>query len=293
MPRSKKSNRTDGRYELRRTIGYDANGNRIQKSFYGISQDDAMQKYLSYLASEERKKAEKKKLAFSSWVDRWLHVYKEPDVKATTFLTTYGRPCKNYIIPYFGETAIQDITQVDIKNFLNGIAPKLSQSYIDKIMICLKGIFESAIDNDIIVKNPCRNISCRSKTEPKQKRTYDRETVEALCSFEHKYSLLVQILLRMGLRCSELCGLRWDDIDLEEGFLYIRQALTTESGQIYIGETKSANSKRKLAMPQDLIQRAREKKSDKRHFSTGGVPPCSRWGCRQTLHQKLFLPGQT
>ena len=36
----------------------------------------------------------------------------------------------------------------------------------------------------------------------------------------------------------------------------------------------------------------REKKKQ-RHLSTRGAPPCSRWRCRQTLHQKLFLPGQT
>ena len=35
------------------------------------------------------------------------------------------------------------------------------------------------------------------------------------------------------------------------------------------------------------------KKATSAIFSTGGVPPCFRWGCRQTLHQKLFLPGQT
>ena len=37
----------------------------------------------------------------------------------------------------------------------------------------------------------------------------------------------------------------------------------------------------------------KREKSDQRHFSTGGVPPCSRWGCRQTLTPKLFFPGWT
>ena len=31
----------------------------------------------------------------------------------------------------------------------------------------------------------------------------------------------------------------------------------------------------------------KREKSDKRHLSTGGIPPCSRWGCRQTLHQSF------
>ena len=31
----------------------------------------------------------------------------------------------------------------------------------------------------------------------------------------------------------------------------------------------------------------RGKNKDQDHFSTGGIPPCSRWGCRQTLHQSF------
>ena len=36
----------------------------------------------------------------------------------------------------------------------------------------------------------------------------------------------------------------------------------------------------------------RGKKRDQHHLSTGGVPHCSRWGCRQILHQSFsFLVG--
>ena len=31
----------------------------------------------------------------------------------------------------------------------------------------------------------------------------------------------------------------------------------------------------------------KREKSDQYHLSTGGVPPCSRWGCRQTVHQSF------
>ena len=42
----------------------------------------------------------------------------------------------------------------------------------------------------------------------------------------------------------------------------------------------------------ELLAPICRKKSDQHHFSTGGVPPCSRWGCRQTLHKKFFLHGR-
>ena len=257
MPRSKKTNRSDGRYQITRVVGHDVDGRPIKKYFYGKDKEDANRKYQAFLQNLEKKKEEKRQMPFASWVENWLYTYKEPDVKPTTFLTTYKRPCQNYIIPYFDGCFLQEISQVDVKKFLNGII-HLSQSLINKIILCLKGIFEAAIDNDYITKNPCRNISCRSQQQKEEKRTYDLESVEALCSSEHKYGLLVHILLRMGLRCSELCGLRWEDIDLDAGTMTIRQALTSENGTIYIDAPKSQNSTRRLSIPEDLLARLKE-----------------------------------
>ena len=261
MPRPKKSNRSDGRYELKKTIGHDANGNPIRKSFYGRNKDEAQRAYEDFRRDEDKREAEKKCTSFSSWVDRWLETYKRYDVKETTFLTTYKRPCYNYIIPYFEGRTVQSITPVDLKQFLNTVN-NLSQSYIDKIIICLRGIFDAAEDNDLIVKNPARHISCKSKQTKQVKRVYDRETVEALCSSDHKYSLYVEILLRMGLRCSELCGLRWSDIDFENGLLCVNQALTREAGVTYIDETKSLTSTRKIPLPDSLRSRLADARSN-------------------------------
>lgn len=264
MPRPKKSNRGDGRYELKKTIGYDANGKPIRKSFYGKNKEEAQILYDNYRRGEKEKEEAKKNTLFSSWVEKWLETYKRDEVKPTSFLTSYSRPCYNYIIPYFADRSIQSITPLDLKLFLNSVST-LSQSYIDKIIICLHGIFDAAEDNDLIAKNPTRNISAKSKQKPKEKRVYDKETVEALCNTDHKYSLHVVILLRMGLRCSELCGLRWKDIDFANGFLSVNQALTRESGISYIDATKSKKSTRRIPIPGDLLERlskAREESTD-------------------------------
>lgn len=261
MPRPKKSNRNDGRYEIKRVVGFDANANPIRKSFYGKNKDEALSAYQEYLSDAKRREEAKKRTDFASWVDEWLYTYKEPDVKPTTFLTTYKRPCCSHILPFFQGRTIQEITNADIKRFTNGIK-HLSQSTIDKVIICLRGIFESAIDNDLITKNPCRNIACKSTQEKEKKRTYDRETVDALCASNHKYALYVHILLRMGLRCSELCGLRWEDIDTDAGTLTVYQALTVEGGRVFIGAPKSTNSARRLAIPDDLRRRLKDERGD-------------------------------
>ena len=250
----KKQKRKDGRYQLVRLIGYDIDGNSIKKSFYGKNKDDALEKYHKFKLNIEKEEKFKRQTPIEAWIEKWLYVYKKQDVKETTFNSTYMRPCENYIIPHFKGKFIQNITQADIKEFLNTLTDK-SQSFLEKIIINLRGIFETAIDNDIISKNPCRNISAKSKVQKKKKRTYDKASVDALCSANHKYALYINILLKMGLRCSELCGLRWQDINLKEGTMHINQALTTDGSKIYIDKPKSTNSIRKLKIPQDLLQK--------------------------------------
>jgi len=238
MPRPRKSNRADGRFELKRTVGHDENGKAIRKSFYGGSEAEAQREYHRYLEMQEKRREEKIRTPFSSWVDTWLYTYKEPDVKPTTFLTTYKRPCERYIKPHFEGRFLQEISQADVKAFLNTLTATCSQSTLDKIVICLRGIFETAIDNDRLAKNPCRNITAKSKKEQTKKRTYDKETADALCRSDHRYALYVHILLRLGLRCSELCGLKWEDIDLRTGKIAVSRALTTEGGLSYIDTQK-------------------------------------------------------
>lgn len=256
LPRQKKTNRSDGRYQIVRVVGHAPDGTPKKKSFYGATKADALAKYQEYRLELTRKAEERLHTPFAKWAEEWLETYKRPDVKPSTFNTTYDRPCRNYIIPYFGEMYLQDITPVMIKAYTNTLT-SLSQSTIDKITLCLKGIFETAIDNDLLSRNPCRNIVCKSKKEQAQKRVYDAESVEYLCSSDHKYALLVNILLRMGLRCSEMCGLRWEDIDFAEKKLTVKQALTWDGGKIQIGAPKSKTSTRRLPIPDDLLEKMR------------------------------------
>jgi integrase len=262
MPRPKKPNRADKRFEIKRTVGKDADGKSVRKSFYGSNEAEALRAYQSFLEDQKREQQERAYTPFPKWAEKWLYTYKEPDVKANTFLTTYKRPCERYIIPYFKDSILQELRQADLKAFLNSLAGSLSQSYLDKITICLRSIFECAVDNELVNRNPCKNVSVKSRIEQEKKRTYDLETAEALCRSDHKYALYIHILLKMGLRCSELCGLKWEDIDLESAKMSISRALTTESGVIYIGPPKSANSVRKLDIPADLLARLKQAKAE-------------------------------
>lgn len=262
MPRPKKSNRADGRYEIKRVIGHTYDGKPLQRSFYGHNKAEAEEAYSRYLLQVDKEEKKKKATPFSEWVTTWLETYKKPDVRELTFITTYERPCRVYILPAFGDRTVQDISNADIKGLLSRVAADRSQSIVNKVYLCLQGLFEAAIDNDLIDKNPCRNITAKSKVKKKEKRVYDRDSAELLCASGHRYTLIVRLMLQMGLRASEVCGLRWQDVNFSAGTLTVNQSITYCDGITQVADPKSINAHRTLPVPPELLSLIKEAKKN-------------------------------
>ena len=132
----------------------------------------------------------------------------------------------------------------------------------------MNGIFETAIDNDICRKNPCRNATAKSKLKSKEKRTYTQPEMDEILSLcdQHKYGIYVRILLQLGLRCSELCGLKWEDIDFEKQTVSILRACTDDNGKVIIDLPKSDKSIRTLPVPENLITALKKIPGEKKGF---------------------------
>lgn len=71
------------------------------------------------------------------------------------------------------------------------------------------------------------------------------------------------VALALGLRQGEALGLRWDDVDLDEGTIEVRQTLMRVTGQgIVFGTPKSQRSRRGIALPPSLHERLRAHRAE-------------------------------
>lgn len=89
-----------------------------------------------------------------------------------------------------------------------------------------------AVDDDMIHKNPVRNALSGDYGEaPKEKTVFTLEQQEKLLSFIQEsnvynvYLPMIKVMLETGLRCGELIGLTWADVDLENRKLSINHQL--------------------------------------------------------------------
>ncbi len=169
------------------------------------------------------------KMTLENWMLKWFETYVQPVRKGSTADTCHLIITK-HINPSIGKVKLQQLRCDHIQAFINklrnegnngkGCAP----ATIKRIIAVLHTALEQAITNKLINSNPC---SKRAITLPKQA----QEEVEVLQDWE--YSKLLEVIpennegraillmLNTGLRASEVCGLRWQDIS--DDFLTVNQ----------------------------------------------------------------------
>lgn len=260
---AKKPPNKQGLYRYNPIVGYDVQGAPIRKNFTSKkSLADAKRKAQEYM--DEQRLAEltgqtliSDNVSFAKYAEHWLTVYKKPTVKANTYAETYERTVESYLIPYFRDALLTKIKSGDIQAFFNIMSVKYSQSVLDKMRLCLYGIFDTAIDNDLCYKNPVKNVTVKSKLVSDKKRAYTQQEADELLRFadKHEYGIFIRMLLELGLRDSELCGLQWGDIDWQRKTITIQRAVTDVDNKPFVDKPKSESSIRTLPLSKELYGR--------------------------------------
>lgn len=231
MARPKKQaakTRKDGNFEAKVTIGKDMHGKPIRKSFYStISKEDAKRKGEEYRIQREVETRtggflSDEKMTFGRWAEKWLTVYKKPNVAPRTYYSSYMLPVKNHLVPYFGAAELTSIRNADIQAYVSAHS-HMSESHLKKVVLILKQIFDAAIENDLCYKNPARKIKINSTYQQDARRVYTPAQIETVCKNTKMKEIIV--MLNLGLRRGEVIGLMWSDIDLENCTLSVNRAI--------------------------------------------------------------------
>ena len=131
----------------------------------------------------------------------------------------------------------------------------------------LRTLFNEAVRYEWIVKNPVcstkigagsSNTSLRAVPEKEVFSFAEtREFIARLNELppEDIYKKIpIKLMLLMGMRTAEVCGLRWGDIDFTKKVIHVkRNRLYTKEFGIYEKEPKTATSLRDIPMPDALI----------------------------------------
>lgn len=199
---------------------------------------------------------------FADYARMWYETYKKPMLRPKsreTLLNTVN----NHILPYLGKLPVRDITSMHIQNVMNAMDGK-STSLRSKALVCMRQIFASAVDNNLIVKSP---VPIRMKpggvrTEEKEALTADQENTLLEAVEGTNAYLFVRLVLETGLRRGEALGLMWDCVDLDNRELVVRRNLVlTNTKSVLEDELKTTAGARVLPLSDDMVSLLREARS--------------------------------
>lgn len=160
-------------------------------------------------------------------VETWLKDYKEGEVREVSYLNL-SYMLNAHLIPALGAMKVRDVKPAHIKRFVNGLS-SLSKGTQKNILGATKSVFNLAVENEIILRNPCAKSIRPAGEEPKEKNPLTPEQSEMLLSRARGTSLYLFVLLGLytGMRRGELLGLQWQDVDFKEGTVSVRRTVAT------------------------------------------------------------------
>lgn len=240
--------RDDGRYNARAVINgvqiclFSHNLNHLKREF-AAEKDKVLTKQLS---------AAIQTYTLDEWFNIWFTQYKEPTLKNTG--TSYYRQYKNYYGCRIGTKKLTEIRQLDVQTAIADMlkAGRTSKSVREATGI-LRQCVEAAIANGYMTLNPVVGTqipTCETAERRVLTRAEQKEFLEYLEETKSFYEPVYKFALSSGLRCGEIGGLQWSDIDFTNKCIYIRRQLMCqyENGvkTEKLTSPKTSNSVRKI-----------------------------------------------
>lgn len=192
---------------------------------------------------------------------KWLKEYVETNLKPTT-IDGYRRNIEGHIIPCLGNIKLQKLKITDLDKFYSskaengridgkgGLSPR-SLIYIHRV---LSEALNDAVRKQLISRNVAKDIR-GFRARKYECKVFDKDTISKLLEAVKGEPVRVAIALAAlsGMRRGEVCGLKWEDIDVNRRTITIRRQLVpTSKGDIF-QEPKSKDSIRTIYISDILM----------------------------------------
>lgn len=203
--------------------------------------------------------AASKSISVAQACDDWLAFVRGEGRERST-LAQYRQHVELHINPRLGADKLAKLTTVRINAFRDDLLAGISRPLAKKVLTSLKSALNDARRRGNVAQNVAHGVKIAAeKRGVSLKVGVDIPTPEEIKriipALAGKRRPLFLTTIFTGLRASELRGLRWDDVDLKNSELNVRQRADRYNA---IGKPKSDTSERTIPMPPSVVSTLRE-----------------------------------
>jgi integrase len=260
--------RKDGRFVGRYTV-HTAEGPK-RKYIYGRKYKEVERKLAEARGDAARGIVfDAEGITLGQWLERWLEDVVKPS-KAHRTYATHRQQVRSHIAPALGRVKLEALRKAHVDRLYADLlrakpdGAGLAPSSVRRVHAVLHAALEEAVRGDLIPRNPAAHAN---KPKDRQQEIEPLNAKQAVALLEvarsDRYEALYALCLTAGLRQGEALGLKWSDIDLDEGTLRVNRQLQRvrrdgdRSGTLVSSEPKNA-SRRSVSLPPRAVRALRE-----------------------------------
>ena len=286
------------------TIYYDVDGVRMRKSKSfpsdasletEVKRRNALRKWISELEAEQEEAAEQERLQLEEaerenaererreretplvdYIERYIKSREATHAIESSTASDYRKTARR-LVARFGDVTIQGLRAADVQDFYTDELKRgIGSGTVAKVHRLLKQVFTYAHNHEEVEKNIMVLVEPpkRSKKKPNGLDIAEAKRVTKLLMDAPASDVTVAAFLALhaSLRCGEVCGLQWRDVDLDAGVVHVHQSVGLGDGGAYLKSTKTDSSTRDVDIDDDLVEKLRERREVMREkLSRDGV----------------------
>lgn len=246
--RKKACRKSHGSWSFVGDLGHDpTTGKRRQVRKSGFRTADEAEAALALFLADHANglTAHDGRINVGAYLRDWLEQKTEAGTRATT-LREYRRHVDTYLIPHLGRHRLGDLRATHIERMLREIAKPipavpdgqrvgngqhraartLSATSIRRVHATLRSALTSAKKKHLVPFNAAESVELPKATKKKVQPWSPEELGRFLDAVGgDRLAALFEVAALSGLRRGEVCGLRWDDVDLVNRTLVVRQQI--------------------------------------------------------------------
>lgn len=240
--------RKDGRYATSVTVGYDDTGKRIQVKVYGKTKAELERNKAEILIDvDHRTYVTNKSVTFGSYAQKWL---KRKSIEIAD-ISMYEQVLRLHTTG-INNLPLIEITPDNCQDLITFAAKK--PRTCQKIKITLNQVFRSAIEANLLYKNPAEHISLpKYKSKPKRALSASEKDVIDATTFTPREQMYIDLIRYYGLRKEEALAMRKSDFDFSHETIWIHRAAKFISNRPTEKETKNGEDRILYILP-DHVQ---------------------------------------
>lgn len=258
------AHRCQGRWAATLDVG--RGGKRQRRTLYARTQREAQRKLMAALRERDAGT-----IVTSSWtVERWLRYWLdviciERGLKVNT-LKSHRSKVEQYLIPHLGRHRVDHLQPEHVREMY---AAMRKRGLADATLRQTHAILRRALAVAVREGKASRNVA--SDLDPPQVVKVKRTplSVENARRAAQAGGLRWYLALYLGMRQGEVLALRWVNVNLEEGWLFIEQSMSRAPGVGLVFDTpKTAGSVRQIPLPAVVLSRFKVAWAE--HLASGG-----------------------